>query len=175
MILFEAEGRSEVSTKRPVFLFFQIHSIFYRSHVHRWIKNQHTPPNSNKKKNKGGKIVIPKHIPRSGTSWENPNRGQIPLDRAGKHLPRYMQETNVSKTKLAFKHTDQNNAREHRKHSRAAKNQAVDLVGQHRQLVTQVKNLSVRLIFISSSHYILSMISTSSNHLIQSTNPFIIN
>ena len=117
--------------------------------------------------NKGGKIVIPKHIPRSGTSWENPNRGQIPLDRAGKHLPRYMQETNVSKTKLAFKHTDQNNAREHRKHSRAAKNQAVDLVGQHRQLVTQVKNLSVRLILISSSHYILSMISTSS----KSSNP----
>ena len=125
--------------------------------------------------NKGGKIVIPKHIPRSGTSWENPNRGQIPLDRAGKHLPRYMQETNVSKTKLAFKHTDQNNAREHRKHSRAAKNQAVDLVGQHRQLVTQVKNLSVRL-FLYHPLVILSMISTHHpNHLIQSSNPIIIN
>jgi hypothetical protein len=106
------------------------------------LERKTAPPTKDKR---GGKIVKPHehHFP-TGSTWENSHRGKIPLDRGGKHLPRYMQETNVSKTKLAYKHTDQQYARMHRTKQRSAKTAAVDLVGQHRELLNQVKHLTVQ-------------------------------
>ena len=57
------------------------------------------------------------------------------MDRGGPKLPRYMQETTGSKTKLAYKHQHQSQFRESRKHKLAAQNHHSNLVEQHRKLV----------------------------------------
>ena len=97
---------------------------------------------------KGGRIVKPTnernhHYPKGGM-WMDDSKNVIPLDRGGKHLPRYMQETSVSKTKLAYKHNDQTLLRKSRKQARAAKDHPENLVEQRRKLVAEYHDLKTK-------------------------------
>ena len=96
---------------------------------------------------KGGKIVRPppskKKMPR-GASWNDEHRCKIPLDRGGKNMPRYMQETKLSKTKLAYKAHDQESAQYSRNEKRASETHKINTVELHRQLAAKVQHLKVQ-------------------------------
>ena len=89
----------------------------------------------------GGRVKPSPHRPQA---WENNSRGVIPLDRGGKHLPRYMQETSISKKKLLFKHNDQNSLRRTRKQQRDAKNNPIDVIDSHRKIAGEIEKLRIQ-------------------------------
>ena len=84
-----------------------------------------------------------KKMPR-GASWNDEHRCKIPLDRGGKNMPRYMQETKLSKTKLAYKAHDQESAQYSRNEKRASETHKINTVELHRQLAAKVQHLKVQ-------------------------------